>query len=261
MLTVKLKKYPFHLKHFVLFLTFLSVIGCGTQKTSITRIEGKQIGITNASPDMPPVDAFVKPYKEAIDKDLSAVIAQAPATIDKSGEWQTPMGNLMSDAALQESEPVFYKKYNLHLDFCLLNHGGIRAIIPKGDVTTRTAFEVMPFENSMVVAALKSEQVMEIVSYIIKEKKPHPLAGLTFTIGTDGLPLDIKIQGKPIETGKTYNVLTSDYLLNGGDNMLFFKKATSKYDLEYKLRNVLIDYFKTMKILPVIKDERIHVLK
>jgi hypothetical protein len=27
--------------------------------------------------------------------------------------------------------------------------------------------------------------------------------------------------------------------------MLFFKKRTAKYDLDYKLRNILIDYFKS----------------
>jgi 2',3'-cyclic-nucleotide 2'-phosphodiesterase (5'-nucleotidase family) len=34
------------------------------------------------------------------------------------------------------------------MDIVLLNHGGIRSIIPKGEVTTRTAFEIMPFETA-----------------------------------------------------------------------------------------------------------------
>ena len=66
---------------------------------------------------------------------------------------------------------------------CIFNHGGIRSIIPKGNVTTRTAFEIMPFENSVVVIALKGEQILEMVNYIITDKKPHPLSGITFTIG------------------------------------------------------------------------------
>jgi hypothetical protein len=39
----------------------------------------------------------------------------------------------------------------------------------------------MPFENSLVVVA-KGEQINEIVDYFIKEKQPHPLSGITFTI-------------------------------------------------------------------------------
>jgi 2',3'-cyclic-nucleotide 2'-phosphodiesterase (5'-nucleotidase family) len=46
----------------------------------------------------------------------------------------------------------------------LLNNGGLRAILPLGNVTTRTAFQIMPFENTMVVIALKGEQILEMVT-------------------------------------------------------------------------------------------------
>jgi hypothetical protein len=39
--------------------------------------------------------------------------------------------------------------------------------------------------------------------------------------------------------------------------MNFFKKGIQKYDLDYKLRNILIDYFKEVDAIPVIKDIRI----
>jgi hypothetical protein len=51
--------------------------------------------------------------------------------------------------------------------------------------------------------------------------------------------------------------VTSDYLVNGGDNMLFFKKSVEKYDLDYKLRNIIIDYFKENKVIKANKDIRI----
>ena len=41
--------------------------------------------------------------------------------------------------------------------------------------------------------------------------------------------------------------------------MNFFKKAVQKYDLDYKLRNILIDYFKQVDTIPVINDVRITV--
>jgi hypothetical protein len=52
-------------------------------------------------------------------------------------------------------------------------------------------------------------------------------------------------------------VATSDYLANGGDNMTFFKESKIKFDIEYKLRNMLIDYFKKVDILPNITTETI----
>jgi hypothetical protein len=39
--------------------------------------------------------------------------------------------------------------------------------------------------------------------------------------------------------------------------MTFFKESTEKYDLDYKIRNVLIDYFKKVDTLPVLNDEKI----
>lgn len=247
------------MKHFVLLLTFIAVISCAEKKFHITRIEGKEIGITDKNSEVAQIENFIKPYRENIDKDLNTVIANAPETLDKTGQWQTPMGNFLADITFEKSERVFQMREKKSIDICLLNHGGIRSIIPKGNVTARTAYEVMPFENSVIVIALKGEQILEIVTYIIAEKKPHPLRGLTFTIDKSNLPHSIFVNGYPVENSKIYYVVTSDYLSNGGDNMTFFKKGVEKYDLEYKLRNIIIDYFKENKTIIASKEIRISV--
>ncbi|NNT72953.1 5'-nucleotidase C-terminal domain-containing protein [Flavobacterium sp. IMCC34852] len=254
---VKLKNYNVVLKHFVLLLTFTSLISCAEKKYHITRIEGKEIAITDKHSEVADIENFIKPYRDNIDKDLSMVLANAPETIDKSGEWQTPMGNFLSDITLAKANPIFEKREQKSIDICLLNHGGIRTIISKGDVTARNAYEIMPFENSAIVVGLKGEQILEIVNYLITEKKPHPMKGITFTIAKDKQPKDILVNGKLLDNDKVYYVVTSDYLVNGGDNMLFFKKSVAKYDLDYKLRNIIIDYFKENKIITAGKDIRI----
>jgi 2',3'-cyclic-nucleotide 2'-phosphodiesterase (5'-nucleotidase family) len=258
---VNLKNYNVGIKYFVLFLTFISIVSCSPQKLYVSRIEGKEIGITDKNKEVPELENFIKPYRDHIDEDLSTVLAVAPETLDKTGEWQTTIGNLFSDVVMMKGNPIFNTRENKTMDLVLLNAGGVRSIIPKGNVTARTAFEIMPFENSLVVIALKGEQIMEMINYIISEKKPHPLSGMTFTIGKDGLAKNILIQGKPFEMNKTYLVGTNDYLSNGGDNMNFFKKGTAKYDLDYKLRNILIDYFKDVDTVPKIVDVRITVEK
>ena len=84
---------------------------------------------------------------------------------------------------------------------------------------------------------------------------------MTFTIGKDNVAKDIVIQGKPFDRNTTYYVGTNDYLSNGGDNMVFFKKGIAKYDLDYKLRNILIDYFTDVDTVPLMTDLRITVEK
>ena len=166
-------------------------------------------------------------------------------------------GEDFSKIKLEFSDNLREKK---SVDICLLNHGGIRSIIPQGNVTTRTAFELMPFENNLVVVALKGEQILEMADYIIKERKPHPLSGIQIILNKDGKSYkSISIQGKPLDLNKTYYGATNDYLYNGGDSMYFFKKGTAVYDLDYKLRNVWIDYFKEVDTIPVPQIQRIIV--
>jgi len=253
----KLKNYNVVLKQIVLLLTFQLVISCADKKYYVTRIEGKEIGITNKNGEVGHIENIIEPYREKIDADLNAVLSYAPETIDKSGEWQTPMGNFLADITFEKSDKVFHMREKKSIDICLLNHGGIRNIIPKGDITARTAYEIMPFENTAVVIALKGAQVLEIANYIISEKKPHPLKGMTFTIDKNNQPTAILVNKIPLDINKIYYVATSDYLSFGNDNMLFLKKGIQKFDLDYKLRNIIIDYFKENKIIVANKDNRI----
>ena len=257
---VNLKKYNGVLKLFVIFLTLFFIVSCAKQSYYVSKIEGKRITITDKETQNQQIENYVKPYREHINNDLDSVLAYCPETLDKSdGKWQSTIGNLMADVTLQRGNLVFKAREKKYIDLCILNSGGIRAILPKGNVTSRTAFEIMPFENSLVVIALKGEQIFELVDYFIATQKPHPLSGITFTIGKDKAAKNILVQGKPVDKDAIYYVATNDYLSNGGDNMNFFKKGIQKYDLDYKLRNVLIDYFKEVDTIPVIKDVRISV--
>ena len=254
---VNLKKYNALLRYFVLILTVFSIVSCAEKKQYVSKIEGKQIPITEVLTETNSIEQFIAPYRKHIDEDLNTVLAYAPENIDKKGAWQTTIGNLQSTITLAAAQKIFNKREHEKVSICLLNNGGIRAIINKGTITTRTAFELMPFENNLVVVALKGEQILEMVKYIIKEKKPHPLAGMTFTIDKNDVAQTILIENQPLDLQKTYFVATNDYLFNGGDNMNFFKKGLKMYDLDYKLRNIWIDYFKEVDTIPVLTDIRI----
>nr|WP_315255999.1 5'-nucleotidase [uncultured Flavobacterium sp.] len=255
---VNLKNYSDFLKLFVIFLTLSFIVSCSTKSLSVTKIEGKQIPITGKENQNTEIENFITPYRERINNDLDKVLAYNPETLEKSkGKWQTNIGNFISDVTLSKGNTVFNKRENKNIDICLLNHGGIRSILPKGNITSRTAYEIMPFENTLFVISLKGEQIKEIADFLIADKKPHPLSGLTFSIDKNNQAKDILVQGKPLDNDKIYYVATNEYLINGGDNMAFFKKGIQKFDLEYKLRNVLIDYFIEVDTVTVKNDIRI----
>jgi 2',3'-cyclic-nucleotide 2'-phosphodiesterase (5'-nucleotidase family) len=263
---VNLKKYNDVFKLFVIFLTFFSVLSCGHPTYTVTKIEGKQLPIEGTATSVPDteltstIEKYILPYRSRINKDLDSVLAYCPVTLDKKAiDLQSTMGNMMADVVLEYGNKVFKKRENKNISICILNNGGIRAILPKGNVTARNGFEIMPFENSLVVIALRGSQIQELISYFIKEKQPHPLSGLTFTIDKNKEAKNILVKGKALQNEELYYVGTNDYLANGGDNMTFFSKGEHTYDLDYKLRNILIDYFKAIDTVTAIQDNRIIV--
>lgn len=244
---VNVKKNTLYFRFFVILLTFNVFISCkSTSNYQTIKIEGKKIGVTSEKGENEIIKDYVKPFSDYINKDLNNVLAYCNETQDKSrGTWETNIGNLLAKITFELGNPVFKNRENKFLDLCLLNHGGIRAIIAKGNVTTRTAFEVMPFENSLVIVGLTGKEIKILAEYFIKEKKPHPLFGMKIYIDKTSLSINkIEINDQPLNENQLYYVATSDYLANGGDNMTFFKDSPIKFEMDYKLRNMLIDYFK-----------------
>ncbi len=258
---VNVKKKRVNTSYFVILLTLITLASCKTNKNTIYEIQAKRININEQYATDDAIEKFIAPYRQHITNDLDSVLAYNPVTQEKSkGIWQTNIGNFFAETTLELSNPIFKKRENKEIDFCLLNHGGIRSIIPEGNVTTRTAFEIMPFENSVMIVGLTGKEVKTLASYFLKEKKPHPLAGLTiFTDENETTLKNVLVNGNTVDDSKIYYVATSDYLANGGDNMTFFRDSSIKYDLDYKLRNLFIDYFKKVDTLPNITTERVLI--
>ena len=245
------------IKH-ILKLCFLLLIFSCNQDFHLTKIEGKRIDINDSIASDLSIEAYIKPYRESVNKNLDSIISYAPETYSKSdGELNTAIGNLMADAVFSEGNPVFNKRTGKNIDFVLLNHGGIRSIISKGNITARAAYAVMPFDNSVVVVELKGEQVMLMMTYLSKAKRAHPISSqLQLTLNKNGDVSSATVDGKSIDKEKTYNVATNDYLYSGGDRMTFFHPNDSLHVLDYKIRNVLIDYFKKADTLNPKRDNR-----
>ncbi len=246
---------------FVLLNIFI-FSSCKEQKLELNKIEGKLIEVSDSLENDPEIEAFISTYRKRIEKDLDSVLAYSVDTYSKTdGELNTAIGNYMADIVYNEANPVFKSRTGYDVDMVLLNHGGIRSILSKGNVTKRSAYELMPFENSIVIVALKGSQIEDgLVTYLSKSKRAHPISNLKLVLNKDNEIIEAKIKGKDIVPNKTYYVATSDYLYNGGDNMIFFKTNDSLYRLNYKIRNALIDNFmKVDTINPVIDDRFIQI--
>ena len=238
-------------------LLLISSLSCKETYLHVTKIEGKQIPISDSLSTNDEIESFIKPYRNHIKKDLDSVLAFSADTYSKSdGDFNTAIGNFMADAVYNEANPIFKSRTGKDIDMVLLNHGGIRSIISKGNVTTRTAFELMPFENSLLVVEMKGSQIDSLVNYLSKGKKAHPISKLKLVIDEDFNVIEASINGKNIEATKNYYVATNDYLYNGGDNMTFFKRNEGVHDLNYKIRSALIDHLKKIDTISPTRDDR-----
>jgi len=240
------------------FLLFLILLSCKDPNYQNTKIVGKTSVIDSTTVSDSTYIKVIEPYKEKMIKEINTVLTYTTKDLVRTdGNMQSTLGNLMADLTYTRANPLFKKETGKDIDFALLNYGGIRSGIFTGAVTNRNAFQLMPFENTLVVVELTAEKVQELVNYFTEGSRAHPLSKqIQLTISENGHAL-IKIRDMIFDKSKTYYVLTSDYLQSGGDRMDFFKDPVHLYKLDYKVRDAIIDYFKSVDTLRSTLDNRV----
>ena len=249
------------IKHFVTIKTILLIVSCNQHPKLLSKIDTKQVDIDSTLVEVESIEKFIAPYRKRVNQILDSTLAYAPQNLTKvDGFYNTTAGNLLADIILSEAQPIFKSRTGKNIDFVLVNHGGIRSDISKGNVSARTAYEVMPFENSIVVVELSGNSVLEMIDYLIRSKRAHPVSGIQIVLNAKNELHSLKIQEKPFDKDKHYYVATSNYLVTGGDNMGFFKGMLSSTDTDYLIRNAMIDYFKKVDTLRAVVDNRFYKL-
>lgn len=237
----------------IIFLPF----GCKTTHHSVAKIGGDLLPVSDTIVPNAKYVEYILPYKNSVDENLSSVLAYNKREMIKTdGALNSSIGNMMADIVFVQTDSVFFMQTQKNIDIVLLNHGGVRSVMSKGNVTQRTAFEIMPFENEVVILELSSESIEKMLLYLQKEQTAHPISGMQIILNKNNQLVDFTIQNKPFDLQKTYFVATSDFLKNGGDNMSFFAEAINEYTTDYKIRNALIDYFKKADTLDYKTDNR-----
>lgn len=241
-------------KFLIVVLSALLLQACGVHY----QVKNTQKQIYPVSADFP-ADAtltnFYKPYKQQLDSIMNDVVAVSAQEIQK-GKPEAPLNNFFADAMY-----VSAKAKKIQFDFAYTNYGGLRTSLPKGNIPRYKIFELMPFENAFATATFSGQIVQEFFNFLASSGG-EPISGATFTI-ENGKAIDVKINGELINLEKNYTILTSDYMINGGDGGEIFTKAIATKVYEYKLRDGLLDYLSTFKnknqILNPVNDGRIKL--
>ena len=148
------------------------------------------------------------------------------------------VGNLLADAFKSAGKS----------DAAILNGGGVRSGINKGDLTRSQIMAVAPFFNNLIVKILPGQCILDALEFGVSK---HPSAsggfpqvsGISYDIDTSlnskvetdsqGLFLkitgkrkvtNVKINGEEIDPSKNYSISMSDYIGNGGDGYTMIAK-------------------------------------
>ena len=211
--------------------------------------------------DSPTNDSAIKaitPYKLKIDSLTEQVIVQSLDVFTKEKE-QHALGNFVCDAMKWAAE----KEMQTQCNVVLINRGGLRSTLPKGDIKVLNIFELMPFDNELVMITLSGKKLMEGIKMIVEKK--HSYWGLQIKTNQVNEILDEKMNGETIHENKNYLVLTSDYIANGGDKFDFLVSPIHKKLLGIKIRDAIINYCiqqnKEGKSIIPYTDERLQISK
>ncbi|RYM34832.1 hypothetical protein ERX46_05510 [Brumimicrobium glaciale] len=200
---------------------------------------------TATSPD-DSLQAFIAPFKKELAANMDRVIGFATGDLLRDRP-EGALGNFVIDETenyLKEYDWLKGKHY-----ISIMNHGGLRSPISKGNITVGDIYRLMPFDNTIVLAKLPTSELASIVAYL-KNSGGEPIGGFQIN------GVEISFNNQAILEDTLY-VITTDYLSNGGDNMSFFKRSYKTTDTGIFLREALIKRVEAIDTLRPILDNRI----
>lgn len=225
----------------VLVLLFLLCSVAACQNLAVKKLEHTDYRF-EASEDQKldqQVEDIVKPYREALTKEMSEVIGYNKFEMAKQ-QPESPLGTFMCDAILSEAGKI----YQGEIDFSVINYGGMRIpFLSAGEIEVGRIFELMPFENYLVVLDLELSTTKRLFQQMA-QRGAWPLSeNVQMKIDSTDYSYQVQINEQALGAKERYKVLISDYIANGGDDCAFLK-GTKRETMDVLLRDAIIDHLR-----------------
>lgn len=196
-------------------------------------------------------------WKDKLKQITDEVVTTSPSALTRSYGEESNMGDMVADAMLN-AHPEY--------DFAVTNSGGLRQDIDAGLVRVGDLISAFPFPNTVVQLQMKGSdmraifehgagltngilQVSKGVEVVYDESKP---------VGSRIVKCNIK--GEPLDDRRTYKVLTSNFLADGGDGFLVFKKTLSYKNTGVGILESMVKYLKKFKTFDQKIEGRVRKL-
>lgn len=180
------------------------------------------------------MDSLIAPYKAEKEVSMNVVIGEVEETMEV-GLPESKLSNLIADVLLTEG-----RKYIADVDMAVTNVGGIRRTLFAGPITIGDVFEILPFDNSLLVLEYKGVEILALADAVAL-KGGEAIAGMTLTI-RDGKAEDVKVGGEVVDTARVYKVVSTDYLSWGNDQLEPLANYLKSTPLNMMMRDAMFDY-------------------
>ena len=222
----------------ILVLLFLLSFHLAAQPPSA---KAEVIPIAASIPEDAEIQKVIAPLAAEIKASFDLPLVQAPQGVyrGRRGE-ENLLGYWVSDVMRGAAEAVTGKPVR----FAITNAGGLRSYLRPGLLKVADIFELMPFENELVVIELTGAEVIQVVKESIVRRGGEPCSGVKAVVAGTPEAATFTVtwaDGSPIDPQAIVKVATSDYLYGGGDSVPTLKKGRKPFTTGLTLRQILLD--------------------
>ena len=189
-----------------------------------------------------------------MDAKLAATVGETREDLIHKRTEETNIGNLIADSI----------RASAAAQIALHNAGGVRDSIPKGPVTMRQIYSVLPFDNTVVTVKMTGAQIKEVLELSAGAGGSRILpSGLSYTFDSSRPRghriVSATVDGKALAVTRTYLVATNNFLSDGGDGYSPFSDARERKDTGVLLRDAVAGYIgKHTPVAPKIEGRIIE---
>lgn len=169
----------------------------------------------------PKLARYVDKKHRQMDKQMQVVVAQTEAELESYAP-ESPLSNFLTDLLLNESSKYAKDTTFDNLDLSMLNFGGIRTSMPKGDVTVGDLYRITPFDNYLTFILLKGSELEKALNRFDGQfLAPYSGAVIIFDkYPKEWTPTAIFVNGLPLDENRLYKLVTLNFIADGGDHLL-----------------------------------------
>ncbi len=198
------------------------------------------------------VAQWLQPLTDSMALQMNEVIAWTPVEfrpirskgrITQNQQHEATLARLVSDYTLNWSQKYARKNKYPIPELAILNHNGLRNSIDSGNVTRGDIFEVMPFDNEIVLLILTGTQMIDLFDYVAKIGGT-PLSGGILYLDSTRITKAI-INGNAFDSRRSYCIATVDFMQTGGDGFTMLKNPKRLIQTGTFLRDVIFEQIQT----------------